>query len=265
MPLPPPPTQSAYSASVFRNNLNGEDAYARHQRYVSSARLYGEGKSEVSSSRRTEFEALKEAHQFLRDDEEDLDALPWEQQLAVKYYNELFKEYAICDLKHYKSGNVALRWRTEDEVVSGVGQFTCANPRCAYHPTSVLEDDSHPMPTLTTLELPFAYEEHGEKKVALVKTVLCPRCKRKLTWKRDKEKAAAREMESDDRETDEKPQTRRLEEPNSRSRDRHQDKHSHKKAGNIREDTHRSGSHSRHGRDRRSASPRHRRRRSASQ
>lgn len=41
---------------------------------------------------------------------------------------------------------------------------------------------------LTTLELPFAYIEHGEPKNALVKVVLCPRCVKKLMWKRRKDK-----------------------------------------------------------------------------
>ena len=41
---------------------------------------------------------------------------------------------------------------------------------------------------LNTVELPFAYEEHGEQKAALVKVVLCDSCLRKLMWKREKEK-----------------------------------------------------------------------------
>ena len=41
---------------------------------------------------------------------------------------------------------------------------------------------------LTTLELPFVYEEHGENKSALVKVVLCGKCLKKLMWKRTKEK-----------------------------------------------------------------------------
>ena len=32
-----------------------------------------------------------------------------------KYYDKLFKEYAICELKYYKEGKIALRWRTEKE------------------------------------------------------------------------------------------------------------------------------------------------------
>ena len=41
---------------------------------------------------------------FLRDDDEK--ASSWDEQLAMKYYTSLYREFAVCDLKHYKSGNV---------------------------------------------------------------------------------------------------------------------------------------------------------------
>jgi protein FRA10AC1 len=140
----------------------------------------------------------------------------------------------VCDLKHYKSGNVrgpqsrtssftfptadesplhplarskhtrqfALRWRTEGEVLSGAGEETCGNTRCPHHrahgsssatnrlrqgwPTDAdAERESVP---LVTLELPFSYVEGGESKFALVKVVLCDKCRGKLMWKRRKEK-----------------------------------------------------------------------------
>ncbi|KAF5372744.1 hypothetical protein D9615_010092 [Tricholomella constricta] len=141
----------------------------------------------------TEFEILKASHRFLRD-EVDTKDLSWDEQLASKYYTTLYREFAVCDLKHYKSGNFALRWRTENEVLSGAGETTCGNARCKHH---------HPMPdhlpqrtsapALTTLELPFVYFEHGDKKSALVKVVLCPRCFDKLMWKRRKEKEKGKE------------------------------------------------------------------------
>jgi protein FRA10AC1 len=43
-------------------------------------------------------------HRFLREDDEVPDT--WEDKLASKYYESLYREYAVCDLKHYKSGNV---------------------------------------------------------------------------------------------------------------------------------------------------------------
>jgi protein FRA10AC1 len=65
-------------------------------------------------------------------------------------------------------------------VLSGAGENTCGNTRCKHHTQDTIQ--------LSTLELPFAYEEQGEHKSALVKVVLCPRCLKKLMWKRNKEK-----------------------------------------------------------------------------
>ncbi|KAH9481718.1 Protein FRA10AC1-like protein [Psilocybe cubensis] len=131
----------------------------------------------------TEFEILKASHRFLRDEDEKPST--WDEKLAEKYYSNLYREFAVCDLKHYKSGNFALRWRTEDEVLSGYGETTCGNTRCTRH---FKADDNSP---LTTLELPFAYAEHGETKSALVKVVLCSKCVKKLMWKRLQEKEKA--------------------------------------------------------------------------
>ncbi|KAG8857670.1 hypothetical protein FRB96_005688 [Tulasnella sp. 330] len=191
MPIPPQLPQSEHSRSVFRNNLAGETSWQRHQRYIQSAQLYGQNPSASSSSvaKKTDFDALKDGHRFIRDDDEDTSALSYDDAVALKYYKSLFKEYACCDLKHYKRGDVALRWRTEGEVVSGAGQFTCGNTRCASHEPAALKNRQPP--ALITLELPFAYEEGGKGKSALVKVVLCHRCKKKLMWKRDQEKIVA--------------------------------------------------------------------------
>lgn len=161
--------------------------------------------SSSSASFPTEFDILKASHKFLREDQDAVETQndSWNDQLAQKYYDSLFREFAVCDLKHYKSGNVcisgvsssrytdslcvaqfALRWRTEAEVVSGAGENTCGNTRCKHH------NDQDVAIKLSILELPFAYDEHGEHKSALVKVVLCPRCLKKLMWKRNKKKAA---------------------------------------------------------------------------
>ncbi|KAJ7158425.1 folate-sensitive fragile site protein Fra10Ac1-domain-containing protein [Mycena filopes] len=143
--------------------------------YSSSSKLPTPGK--------TEFEILKDSHKFLREEDDKGQQLSWDEQLASKYYDSLFREYAVCDLKHYKSGNFSLRWRTEAEVLAGAGETTCGNTRCEHHDTR-----GRRPPPLTTLELPFAYIEHGEEKSALVKAVLCKKCLGKLMWKRQKEK-----------------------------------------------------------------------------
>ncbi|KAF7968811.1 hypothetical protein HWV62_29290 [Athelia sp. TMB] len=151
--------------------------------------------------RTTEFEILKASHKFLRDEDDEgkkKGALSWDEQVAAKYYATLYREFAVCDLKHYKSGNVrpsassmqafALRWRTESEVLSSAGEATCGNTRCPHHESP---RSGTRMPALSTLELPFAYEEHGDRKTALVKVVLCGKCVKKLMWKREKERAGA--------------------------------------------------------------------------
>ncbi|KAJ7442461.1 folate-sensitive fragile site protein Fra10Ac1-domain-containing protein [Mycena latifolia] len=141
---------------------------------------------------KTEFEILKAFHKFLREDDEH--ATSWDEQLAAKYYDSLFREYAVCDLKHYKSGNFALRWRTEAEVLAGAGETSCGNTRCAHH-----DPAGPPARTpLSTLELPFTYTEHGEAKSALVKAVLCEKCLGKLMWTRRKEKERAVKAEPEE-------------------------------------------------------------------
>ncbi|KAF9041943.1 hypothetical protein BDZ89DRAFT_1128636 [Hymenopellis radicata] len=145
--------------------------------------LYGSRRCPSPVAGPSEFDLLKASHKFLREDEEDESKESWEDKLASKYYSSLYREFAVCDLKHYKSGNFALRWRTENEVLSGAGETSCGNTRCPQH------DPRHTTSSLTTLELPFAYTEHGEAKSALVKTVLCPKCLDKLMWKRRKDRA----------------------------------------------------------------------------
>ena len=53
------------------------------------------------------------------------------------------------------------------------------------------------MPPLKTVELPFAYEEEGTMKSALVKVVLCDKCLKKLMWKREKGKERAERVEEE--------------------------------------------------------------------
>ncbi|RUP48885.1 hypothetical protein BC936DRAFT_143745 [Jimgerdemannia flammicorona] len=43
---------------------------------------------------------------FIRNPDEDGSSVTWEQRVAKKYYDKLFKEYAICELKYYKENKV---------------------------------------------------------------------------------------------------------------------------------------------------------------
>ena len=78
-------------------------------------------------------------------------------------------------------------------------QLTCGSLQCRHHlpidsPDGRTEDDERPLVprVLTPYQLNFRYEERGEIKAALVKVVLCDRCARKLTYKKDKERARER-------------------------------------------------------------------------
>lgn len=93
----------------------------------------------------------------------------WQGRMVAKYHEHLFKEFALADLS--VAGRIGLRWRTREEVIIGRGERTCGNKRC----TSNIDD-------LVTLEVPFSYEEHGERKKELVKLRLCVKCRPLLPY-----------------------------------------------------------------------------------
>ncbi|CAG8494152.1 3070_t:CDS:2 [Paraglomus brasilianum] len=165
--------QNEYARSVFRDNLKGLDAYARHKKFMRDyVHFYGNRASTSAETvSKTELDILKENHKFLRTADDD-ENMSWEQRVAKKYYDKLFKEYCIVELKYYKQGKIALRWRIEKEVISGKGQFICASTRCS--------EREH----LRSWEINFAYVEDNQKKNALVKIRLCPSCSDKLNYEK---------------------------------------------------------------------------------
>ncbi|KAK1166433.1 protein FRA10AC1-like isoform X1 [Acipenser oxyrinchus oxyrinchus] len=158
--------------------------YDRHKKFVSDYILFYGGKEEdfkrFVEKDKTDVDVIKENHRFLWR-EEDEDDMTWEQNLAKKYYDKLFKEYCIADLSRYKENKFGFRWQVEKEVVSGKGQFFCGNKNC---------DTKEGLKT-------FGYVEQGEKRNALVKlhkfiwpshifyiyfSGLCPECSYKLNF-----------------------------------------------------------------------------------
>ena len=73
-----------------------------------------------------------------------------------------------------------MRWRTEKEVVTGRGQFACANKKCEERKK------------LRTWEVNFGYVENNEKKNALVKCRLCFECSYKLNYHHKKKEVTRR-------------------------------------------------------------------------
>lgn len=168
-----------------RYRLLALDAYSRHKQLINNYLLmHGKGVEHFKRSTendRNDYDVLKDKHCFLWDSDDEL--LSWESRLAKAYYDKLYKEYSIADLSKYKENKIALRWRVEQEVVSGKGQFLCGNKYC------------DAMSDLQSWEVNFGYLEHGQKKNALVKLRLCPECSMKLNYHHKRHKWKTKKSE----------------------------------------------------------------------
>lgn len=166
------PNSAAITSSSARLLFSTMAPYELHKRLINDYYLCRKGATSLlqrdTSRDKTDYDVLRDNHRFLWDEADHPDT--WEAQLAKKYHDKLFKEYCICDLTMFKSNKVAMRWRTEPELISGRGQFTCGEKHCS------IRDG------LKTWEINFAYQEQGEKKNALVKLRLCPECSSKLNY-----------------------------------------------------------------------------------
>ncbi|KAL3864472.1 hypothetical protein ACJMK2_006151 [Sinanodonta woodiana] len=178
---------SKEEGTIHRLHFLSLDAYSRHKMLVNTyLSFYGGSVNQFkrdSSRDKTDMDVIRENHQFLWSDEDDEDELDWGKDLAKKYYNKLFKTYAIVDLSRYKENKIALRWRINQEVVDGKGQFMCGNRKCK-------ESEG-----LRSWEVNFAYVEHGQKKNALVKLRLCPDCSYKLNYHHRKKEVLPKKKE----------------------------------------------------------------------
>lgn len=203
-------SEEDFSKRLRRADSNQVDAYSRHKQYINDyVKYYGtkdtretllwhadiHRAAETSKEpTRRDIDIVKDNYQFIHEDDEETEeaaalteAQIWERRVAKKYYDKLFKEYALVDLSHYKVGKIAMRWRTESEVKSGKGQFECASLRC---PSG--ED-------LASWEVNFAYTEQGERKNALVKVRLCPECSGKLNYQKQSVKVRDEDERARDR------------------------------------------------------------------
>ncbi|XP_049833185.1 protein FRA10AC1 homolog isoform X1 [Schistocerca gregaria] len=165
--------QRKRSLMYIKSSLASLNPYDLHKKLINEYLLSRKGSTSLlrrdRSRDKCDSDVIRENHRFLWDDDDIPDS--WEAQLAKKYYDKLFKEYCICDLSRYKENKVAMRWRTEQEVVVGKGQFSCGEKHCSS------KEDLH------TWEVNFGYIENGEKKNALVKARLCTMCSEKLNYK----------------------------------------------------------------------------------
>ncbi|XP_046888275.1 protein FRA10AC1 isoform X2 [Hypomesus transpacificus] len=204
-----------------RHHLISMNAFERHRKFVGDYILYYGGRMEdlkrSTANDKTDMDVVRENHRFLwrDDDEEDM---TWEKKLAKKYYDKLFKEYCIADLSRYKENKFGFRWRVENEVVSGKGQFMCGNKRC------------EKQEGLKSWEVNFAYVEQGDKRNALVKLRLCPECTFKLNYHhKRKEVKAKKKVDRSSLEEAGESQSKRSKRSSSRSKkNRRKDKRKRK-------------------------------------
>jgi len=166
-------------SSTLRYHQSSLSAYDRHKMLVNQYLLYHPGAMQQlqrdTSKDRRDIDVVRENHRFLwaaSDAPQN-----WEQQLAKKYYDKLFKEYCICDLSRYTSNQIGMRWRVGKEVESGKGQFACGARGC---------DTAQ---GLRSWEMNFAYKERSEDKNALVKLRLCTDCSQKLNYCKKRKEA----------------------------------------------------------------------------
>ncbi|KAJ1974349.1 hypothetical protein H4R35_003649 [Dimargaris xerosporica] len=165
--------RSSPPRDIFRNEFHGTDAHTRHRRFMQRhVDPYQRNRPPPLTTGPSELDILRQHHEFLRDAEEDEAALKWEQRVAKNYYDRLYREFCLCDLQRYREGRVAMRWRTESEVLSGKGESSCASLRCTN------------ANALQIWEVMFNYVEQSERKRALVKLTLCPDCSQRLNNRR---------------------------------------------------------------------------------
>ncbi|KAH8329168.1 hypothetical protein KR074_005209 [Drosophila pseudoananassae] len=187
------------SSNLFPLNFNNLTDKERHN-YILNHYVFNRPGEGDSRQHRRDVDVIRENHKFLWDEEEvDSDSLTWEQRLSLRYYKKLFKEYCIADLSRYKENKIALRWRTEQEVVTGIGQFQCGSRRC--------EERSD----LRSWEVNFKYVEKGVPLNALVKVRLCPTHTEQLNYRTKKrEIKKQRRRAKEDRRAERKRKRRKL-------------------------------------------------------
>jgi hypothetical protein len=85
----------------------------------------------------SDFDELRSHYRFvLPDDDDDDDDVDrnedtWQERMARRYHDQLYKEYVLADLSRaHACGKIGLRWRTEVEVRNGRGFRDCGNLHC---------------------------------------------------------------------------------------------------------------------------------------
>lgn len=199
-PRPPArlPDHGPDRAGIARRELarlpqvtDGVSGYERHRRLMEQ---FGSRNKRPGREPTTDLDVVNQHSRFLWQQDDGNEPLSWEERMAKRYYDRLFKEYAVADLSQHAHGRIGLRWRKESEVISGKGQFICANKSCGS------------TEGLSSYEVPFKYVEKGEQLEALVKVRVCPDCALRLNSKHAHRHARTKRGREEDESTTAKPE-----------------------------------------------------------
>ncbi|CRG93379.1 conserved protein, unknown function [Plasmodium gallinaceum] len=143
------------------------NAFERHKLMMSLRLLEKEKNKSDNEQYLNDYDILKKKYNFIHDSTE-------KNSLLQNYYNSICNKYVICDLTKYKESKIGLRWRTEEEIISGKGHIICSSKKCNNT-------------DLKTYEFLFEYIEGGEKKETKVNVRACMDCAYKLHYRKIKE------------------------------------------------------------------------------
>ncbi|XP_059174427.1 protein FRA10AC1 homolog [Physella acuta] len=170
---------------AYRYHAVAKDVYSRHKEYINNY-LHYYGGSQVDLRRdtsrdRRDADVIKDNHQFLWEEDDPVDS--WLRHITSTILSlhlpsclSIYHPVSIYHVKYHIGLTscfllqVGMRWRTQQEVVDGIGQFACGNKKCR-------EREG-----LRSWEVNFGYMEAGLKKNALIKLRLCPDCSYKLNY-----------------------------------------------------------------------------------
>eukprot|EP00270_Netrium_digitus_P017116 TRINITY_DN6234_c0_g1_i2.p1 TRINITY_DN6234_c0_g1~~TRINITY_DN6234_c0_g1_i2.p1 ORF type:complete len:198 (-),score=54.25 TRINITY_DN6234_c0_g1_i2:286-879(-) len=177
----------------FKTSLQGLSAYDRHKKFiVDYVNFYKQGQQKDASSSssarpiRTDHDTLRETYRFIRTEEDDAGAT-WEQRLARRYYNKLFREYCLADMTRYKEN-----------------AFICGAKGC------------NERQGLRSFEVNFSYREEGQLKQALVKLRVCPKHSYQLNYRKEKEMERKQRREEKEKRKEKERQMREERRPKRR-------------------------------------------------
>lgn len=100
-------TDKSHSQKLFSQSGSSTSAYTRHLQATDAYLRYYGGSIPTPEKARSERDILEENHQFIRGDDEG-EVVDEEKMMAKKYYDKLFKEFAVVELARWKEKQVGL-------------------------------------------------------------------------------------------------------------------------------------------------------------